>query len=223
MPDSWMVSLADQWSGTGRHSVCSDHARVRRVLTDRGDYVAATDQELMSWSAEGDRRAFDQVVARHGTLVLRTARRLASDVAAAEDLAQECLVRAWNKAAQFDHARSSLGTWLYQIVTNLAIDQSRRRRPEALPENYDAPDPAPSPELRMDEAARHRALAGAVRELPVRHRAVMGLVYREGLSGAEAARMLGMSAKGVERLLARARAMVRTRLLPPIECEDTET
>jgi RNA polymerase sigma-70 factor, ECF subfamily len=56
------------------------------------------------------------------------------------------------------------------------------------------------------------ALARALRELPVRQRAAMTLVYDEGLSGAEAARVLGLSAKAVERLLSRARGYLRERL-----------
>jgi RNA polymerase sigma-70 factor (ECF subfamily) len=42
----------------------------------------------------------------------------------------------------------------------------------------------------------------------------MTLVYDEGLSGVEAGRVLGLSAKAVERLLARARAYLRTVMLP---------
>jgi RNA polymerase sigma-70 factor (ECF subfamily) len=45
----------------------------------------------------------------------------------------------------------------------------------------------------------------------------MTLVYDEGLSGVEAARVLGLSAKAVERLLARARAYLREVLQPHAE------
>ena len=50
----------------------------------------------------------------------------------------------------------------------------------------------------------------AVRRRP--GRAALALVYEEGLSGAEAAKALGVSAKAVERLLARGRQILRTRL-----------
>ena len=61
----------------------------------------------------------------------------------------------------------------------------------------------------------------ALKDLPVRQRAAMTLVYQEGMYGAEAARVLGLSAKAVERLLARARICLRERLLPEHDFMET--
>jgi RNA polymerase sigma-70 factor (ECF subfamily) len=65
----------------------------------------------------------------------------------------------------------------------------------------------------MESNERDTVLAQALEELPDRQRAALMLVYDEGLSGAEAARVLGSSAKAIERLLARARTYLRVRLL----------
>ena len=184
---------------------------------DRAVYSEASDAELMAWSAEGDRRAFDQIVTRHGRLALRIARRLVPDAAQAEDLAQEAMMRAWTHADRFDGGRAGFSTWLYRIVTNLCIDHSRQRRAGPLPDDFEAPDPSPRADEALDVAQRHDALVGALRALPPRHLAAMTLVYDEGLSGVETARVMGVSAKAVERLLARARTMVRARLLPNSE------
>jgi len=175
-------------------------------------YAYADDADLISWSAAGDRRAFDQIVVRHGPFALRVASRLASDYLTAEDIVQEAMVRAWSRSADFDPRRARFTTWLYRIVVNLCIDHRRRVRPEPMPDYLDPPDPAISADERLVRGEQHAVLAQALKNLPVRQRAAMTLVYDEGLSGAETARILGLSTKAVERLLARARATLRERL-----------
>jgi RNA polymerase sigma-70 factor (ECF subfamily) len=184
------------------------------AMVELRDYDSATDADLIAWSAGGDRRAFDNIVVRHGRFALRVAMRLIPHPPTAEDVVQEALVRAWAQAGQFDPRRARFTTWLYRIVINLCIDQRRRVQPDSLPEGFDAPDPAAGADDGIEARERQASLARALRELPERQRAAMTLVYDEGLSGAEAGRVLGLSAKAVERLLARGRAFLRSRLMP---------
>jgi RNA polymerase sigma-70 factor (ECF subfamily) len=188
----------------------ADHSQP--AVTAARDYGRTPDGELLSWSAAGDRRAFDEVVNRHGLFALRVALRLIPDAPAAEDVVQEAMLRAWSQAKNFDPQRARFTTWLYRIVVNLCIDQRRRLRLEPLPENYDAADPTVGVHEMMETHEQQAALVRALQDLPVRQRAAIALVYDEGLSGAEAARALGLSAKAVERLLARGRAFLRARL-----------
>ena len=183
-----------------------------RAVNQPRAYASASDPELMTWSAGGDTRAFDAVVVRHGPLALRIARRLVDDAVAAEDIVQEAMVRLWSQAARFDASRALLTTWLYRIVANLAIDHRRRRRPMSLPENFDVVDPAFGAEEALERAEDHASLDAAMAALPPRHHTVVALVYEEGMSGAEAARLLRISAKAVERLLARARTTMRAEI-----------
>lgn len=188
--------------------------RAKPCMAEPRAHAAATDEALMTWSAAGDRRAFDEIVTRHGPFALRVACRLTRERLAAEDVVQEAMVRAWSKARQFDARRARLQTWLHRIVVNLCIDHMRRARTESLPEGFDIVDPATGAEDAMMVRERHTALADAVTRLPARQRAALTLVYDEGLSGAETAQLLGVSPKAVERLLARARADLRTQLAP---------
>jgi len=166
----------------------------------------------MGWSSGGDTRAFDEIVVRHGPFALRVARRLVLDRTLAQDIAQEAIVRVWTRSTRFNARRARVTTWLYRIVVNLCIDQRRRLRPESFPEGFDAIDPAASVSDQIEARDRSQTLLAALNELPARQRAAITLVYDEGLSGAEAARVLGLSAKAVERLLARGRALLRQRL-----------
>ena len=171
------------------------------------------DAELLAQAAGGDRRAFDRIVARYGPIALRLAARIAPDRHSAEDVAQEALVRIWRRAGDFDARRARFTTWLYRIVVNLCIDLRRRPRPVQLPEHFDTMDPAAGAEEGLERDERRAALARAMADLTEGQRAALTLVYDEGLSGAEAAQALGVTTKAVERLLARARAHLRERLL----------
>jgi RNA polymerase sigma-70 factor (ECF subfamily) len=178
---------------------------------------AGDDADLLARSARGDRRAFDEIVTRYGPMALRIAGRMAPDRQSAEDIAQEAMVRVWRRASEFDARRARFSTWLYRIVVNLCIDSARTPQPVPLPEGLDPIDPAANAAEAMEVDEQRAALVRAINGLPSRQRAALALVYDEGLSGAEAAQVLGVSAKAVERLLARARFRLRELLVPDRE------
>lgn len=182
-----------------------------------------SDAELLARSASGDRRAFDRIVARYGPLALRLAARISPDRHAAEDIAQEAMVRVWHRAGDFDARRARFTTWLYRIVVNLCIDLRRRPRPVPLPEHFDAEDPAVAVHEALEHDEHRAALARAMDDLTDGQRAALTLVYDEGLSGAEAAAVLGVTPKAVERLLARARVHLRQRLLAVRDAPESPT
>ncbi|HWL82931.1 MAG TPA: sigma-70 family RNA polymerase sigma factor [Roseomonas sp.] len=176
------------------------------------DLLGAEDATLLGWAAAGDRRAFDALAARHLPLLYRVALRVTGQPAEAEEVAQEAMLRLWQNAAKFDPARAQLGTWLYRITANLAIDRARRTRFQPLAEAAEAPDPAPGPEAALDARQRRALLAAALEELPPRQRAALALSYDQGLSGAEAAAALSVSTRALEGLLRRARRFLAARL-----------
>ena len=184
-------------------------AAVSRTKGGLSGYAGAPDDELMAMAAGGDRLAFDALVGRHGSFALRAAARLSGDRVAAQDIAQNALVRAWAGASGYDPRRASLRTWLYRIVMNLCIDYRRQARPQQLPASLDLVDSAVSGHDLLEELERLANLDRAMRELPSRQRAALDLVYEQGLSAEAAGGALGTSRKAIERLLARARDSLR--------------
>ncbi|WP_230975736.1 RNA polymerase sigma factor [Acetobacter garciniae] len=180
-------------------------------------YSAASDEQLLEWSGSGDQDAFRLIVLRHGAYALRTAARFTDTLEAAEDIVQDAFVKAWTHARHFDPSRAQFTTWLYRIIVNLSLDQHRRAqtlRTTPLPADFDRADDSPIADRQIETREQRHALLQALHALPVRQQAALSLVYDEGLSGAETARRLGLSKKAVERLLARGRAFLRTRLKP---------
>jgi RNA polymerase sigma-70 factor (ECF subfamily) len=165
----------------------------------------------MARVAAGDRAAFDLLAARHLLRLRRIALRILDDAPAAEDVAQETMLRAWTGAARFDPSRGTAQAWLARIARNLALDQLRRRRPgAAMPEDLE--DAAPGAEETLLRRERGALLAAGIAALPARQRTAIALTYGEGQTGAEVARTLAVSTRALEGLLRRGRTWLRLHL-----------
>ena len=88
--------------------------------------MSGDDADVLARAKQGDRSAFRQVVDDHHRRVYQTALRLMGNHADADDVAQEVFVKAYRAIPKFD-GRSQLGTWLYRITVNTALNQLRKR------------------------------------------------------------------------------------------------
>lgn len=148
----------------------------------------------------------------------RFALSLTRDPHEAEDLTQEVLVRAMERASTF-RGESSLGTWLHRIAHNLAVDRARRRREEPAEDvveqvearwrrdawTVDAAEVAARAETR-------RELEDALIRLPVAYRAAVILHDAEGMTVAQIADIAEVSLPAAKQRLRRGRMMLVTAL-----------
>ncbi len=136
----------------------------------------------------------------------RYARALIGDRAAADDLVQDTLERAWSRSGQW-RAGNELRTWLFAIMHNLRIDQLRKQPPPLQPiddEHGELPTRA-----TQSDGIELADLAAALGQLPEEQRAVLLLVGVEEMSYAEVASSLGIPAGTVMSRLARGRERLR--------------
>lgn len=187
----------------------SRQERARLVLMERLDDPGLGDDALMAAVAAGSRAAFARLFERHGSAAWRLAFRLAGDAGDAEDLVQEGFARLWAQAPRWQAGQSGVAAFLTRVVTNLAIDRSRRKRPQPMADLPDDPDPAPLADAVLAEADTARRIQLCVAALPERQRAAIVLTYWEGLTGPMAAETLSISPKAFESLLIRARAALK--------------
>ena len=171
----------------------------------------SNDEELMRAVAGGDLSAFGEIVSRHQTSAWNAAYRFLGNTTDAEDVAQEAFFRILDSADRYQPT-ATFRTYLYRIITRLCFDLTRRtrlRRHQQLPE-VSASTPSAEAVCILDEraAAVRRALDG----LPKAQRMAVVLRYYEGLGYRDIAAVLSTTDKGVERLLARARAALEGRL-----------
>src|SRR5579884_151529 len=164
---------------------------------------------LERFVSAGDREAFELLIARHGPMVLGTARRLVANHHDAEDVFQAVFLSLARLAKSIRHGRA-LPAWLHHTTCRVAARlRARRRAPAAPPpERYEDGDPAAG--LVWREVSQ--ALDEELQRLPQRLRSPLLLCYLSGLTRDEAARQLGWSLGTLKRRLEEGRNALRLRL-----------
>ena len=124
-----------------------------------------------------------------------------------EDLIQEVFLKFWRDPHAFDPARGSeFGAWFMRVAVNLALDETRRVRPEALPEDFDvAADDVPDAETHLIADEQDLRLKKALLDLPARQRMALVLFTYEDYKLGDVAELMQITSKAVESLLTRAR------------------
>jgi len=140
--------------------------------------------------------------------LLRFARRLTNDRAAAEDLVQETLLQAWSSFHQFEPG-SNMRAWLFRILVNVFYGQGRRTRlaPALLPLNAG---------IRSGAAPTDETLEvlEALEQLSDEQRTVLLLGVVEGFTCAEVSKILSVPIGTIMSRLSRARRALREKLTP---------
>ncbi|MEO6711425.1 MAG: sigma-70 family RNA polymerase sigma factor [Planctomycetota bacterium] len=158
-----------------------------------------TDHECVRRAQQGDERAFELLVRRHQVRALRVARNLIADPDEAQDLAQEAFLRVFRSLDRFDFEHE-FSTWLYRIVTNLAIDHLRRRRvarstaasADDEGNGIDLVDESnTSPDRPMEAGETARRVRACIASLAPHFQSVLVLRELEGLACTEIARIVG--------------------------------
>jgi RNA polymerase sigma-70 factor (ECF subfamily) len=151
-----------------------------------------SDDVLIKRVAGGNRLAMHVLFARHQARVYRFIWRWVGDATVAEDVTSEVFLSVWRQADRFK-GRSSVSTWLLAIARNKAVAELRRRRGEALGEDFAAiEDPADGPEVALQTKDRSQALRLCLTQLSPEHREMIDLVYYHEKSIEEVAEIVGI-------------------------------
>jgi RNA polymerase sigma-70 factor, ECF subfamily len=179
--------------------------------------AAAQDRDIVALLQSGAlEAAFRLTLARYQDKVYRLCCTLLRDPTAAEDAAQESLVRIWKAMGSYDQ-RASLSTWIYTITRNRCLTAIARRRELAslsdatveAEAELQAQQPGAADSEPQDIAATLRELVDL---LPERYRHTLLLFYYEDRSVSEVAGMLGLPQGTVKTNLFRARAALAEQL-----------
>jgi RNA polymerase sigma-70 factor (ECF subfamily) len=205
--------------------------------------MATTDEAAMVEALlKGDELAFEWLVQQHHTTLVRLALKYVRDPAIAEEVAQETWLHVLKGLPRFQ-LRSSLKTWMSQILMNRARTRARRDRRSLpftdtwlatladgepavdedrfvssdSPTNADRWASAPRPFVPEDRIVAEETqsiIQRAIAGLPVAQREVITLRDIEGRSAAEVCNTLGLTETNQRVLLHRARSRVRAVLEP---------
>jgi RNA polymerase sigma-70 factor (ECF subfamily) len=188
----------------------------------------AEEHGLIRKAQAGDRLAFEELVRRYDRDVLRLALNLVHRSEDARDIYQESFLRVYKNLHRF-RFECSFYTWLYRVVTNVALDHLRRRTSRRedqapVPEETDGgstrdffdrqPElrPAANPERQLlgQELGQH--ISAALNRLSPRERMVFEMKHHQGLKLRAIGDLLGTSEETVKNSLFRATRKLRASL-----------
>ena len=190
---------------------------------------AGSDFVLVDRLRGGDPVALDELMARYAARVWRLARGVTRNDSDAEEVVQDVFLTLSQKGETFE-GRSALGSWIYRIAMNAALNKRRGKRAEVevsledmlpayLADGHRAGDRAyvlmdwsrgPDSELLSSEA--RAVIRRTIDRLPDRYRAVLLMRDIEELSNEETAAALGETVSAVKSTLHRARMALREQL-----------
>ncbi|HXX95251.1 MAG TPA: sigma-70 family RNA polymerase sigma factor [Planctomycetota bacterium] len=163
---------------------------------------------------------FEELVRPHVDALYRTALRMTGEGASAEDLVQDCFLKAWKNLDRFERG-TNFKAWIFTILTNSYINDYRRRsRAPAMVTDFAESEPAAGLEVppltaqdvgRLGERLGDRAKK-ALEKVPGEFRIVFLLSTIEEMSYRDIAAMLGIPIGTVMSRLFRARRMLREEL-----------
>ena len=173
--------------------------------------------ELVAAAQAGDKRALDTLLRDHYDRLYAVCRRLTGNDADAADACQEALIAVVRNLAKFDN-RSRFGTWAYRIAVNASLDEMRRRKRRARPDDETVRSRTDRANTGPDvgtAVADRMVLDDAIAKLPADFRAAVVLRDVAGLDYAEIAEALQIPAGTVRSRIARGRAALAEALGQP--------
>jgi RNA polymerase sigma-70 factor (ECF subfamily) len=179
------------------------------------------DTQLMIRVQSDDTSSFGELLHRNRTLVVNYLSRMVANRAIAEELAQDVFVRVYRSRLTYQPS-AKFSTWLYRIMTNVALnhfrDAKRIRReisldvPDSLQVRRETQDGALLIEARLVREVTARRIRQAIRSLPPKQRAAVVMHKYDELDYACIALVLGCTPSAVKALMFRAYETLRHRL-----------
>lgn len=166
------------------------------------------DFHLIRRIAAGDENAVRELYATYGQRLYAYALRITNEPAAAEDVMQETLIVAWRTASKF-RGDGRLIVWLLGIVHHSAMKALRHVHQPLESIEETTPEVNPSPEEQVEDGEMKHWIRQTLQSLSTEHRAVLELVFYQGLSLNEVAEVCECPLGTVKSRLSYARQRLR--------------
>ncbi len=205
----------------------STRAKLTTEQMEARQQQRAEDDELIRAAQKGDRSAFDSLVRRYDRSVLRLALHMLGNEQDAQDVHQDAFIKAYRHLSNF-RFECSFYTWLYRIVTNLCLDQLRRRKSRKedpstvtdaageemdLMANLQDERATANPARELERKNMNTAIQEALDSLTPRERTVFELKHYQGLKLRTIGEMLSTTEETAKNTLFRATRKLRAKLV----------
>jgi len=165
-------------------------------------------RRLVDRAKGGDAEAFGGLYDRFQPEIVRYLTHRTRDADAAEDLAQQVFLKAWQAIPRYEDRGVPFKAWLYRMAHNQMVDHFRSRRPTSDLEGLDLPVDSEAETLLL-EGEMQEALKGALERLTEDHRQVLVLRFLMEKSAREIGEIMGRKEVTIRGLQMRALQSLR--------------
>lgn len=177
--------------------------------------VEPDDRELVEQVRRGDDGAFEALVRRKTSKVYGLCYRIIGNAEDAKDISQLVFLKLWENLSRYD-AQYAFDTWLYRMVTNVAIDfmRSRQSRDNAVNSNLRLVKTAADPEQTVAVSRKEveSVFDAVTTALSPKQKAIFVMSEVEDLRSSEIAKILGCRESTVRNHLFNARKLMQQQL-----------
>ncbi len=168
------------------------------------------DKQLWERIKKGDIKALNKLHSLYFHQMCLFAKKTVHDNQLIENIVSDCFIKLWENRKEIE-IKTSLKSYLYQILRNKIIDHYRgkQEKAELLDELPDIPN-----EEEFDEQQRYAKLYKAISKLPERRKNILKLAVYESLTYQQIAEKLGISKNTVKTQMARAYRFLKETLEP---------
>jgi RNA polymerase sigma-70 factor (ECF subfamily) len=209
-----------------------DHARSAHLCVNPLSQAIDPADKLLGLR-EAPALTADAIFRQYASRIYGLARRMLSNAADVEDVAQEVLLQVVRKLDTF-RGESDLSTWLYRVTVNAALAHRRKQAPRlaretstSLREMEDRGRPVAAmspwgaePDRQLLDGELKECIEEAVRGLPKKYRDPFVHSCIEGMPNAQIGKLLGLSLPAVKSRLYRAKLLLRDALRS--HCEEAQ-
>ncbi len=196
--------------------------------TKGGNAVSDLEKLLVKKSQSGDVESFELLISSYDKRAYNIAYRVMGNEEDAKDMAQEALLRVFRSIKDFK-GQSAFSTWLYRIVTNVCLDELRKRKndkyvsldstiqTESGELHMELCSDKETPESVLERVEQREVIKKAINELSEDYKSVIVLRDIQGFSYEEISNILDCSLGTVKSRINRARNMLRDKLRAGME------
>lgn len=189
---------------------------LEKIILDDQNHGMANDNLLIMSFLSGNDKAFEKLVDKYKNKVFNIIYRVLGNDKFSEDIAQEVFIKVFRDLRKFK-GKSSFSTWLYRIVVNRCIDETKKHKYKyeknftdeekeyidmVFSDGYDMTKNFESNEIK---SVVHKSLA----QLDAKYRMIVNLRDIEGFSYQEISEIMNISVEKVKIWLFRARAQLK--------------
>jgi RNA polymerase sigma-70 factor, ECF subfamily len=173
------------------------------------------DRQLVQTIREGDADAFETLVRRKTTKVYALCHRIIGNSEDAKDIAQLVFIKLWENLGKYD-PQFTFDTWLYRMVTNVAIDFMRNRQSRDNAVNSTLRLVRTSAEAEQGVNVQRKEIENVFNEISTvlspKQKTIFVMNQMEDLPSAEIAKVLGCRESTVRNHLFNARKVLQQQL-----------